>query len=170
MSQTLVINTSGKIPDSTSVKAYRLSQIPEKRRAPIGAAVAEAESAAGSLTLAALPDDTQLQLGYEAEGKWVYPLQVTTPKATNSGGNEVVAANPLTLPNGRRIKVTGNTEIKKITAAADGTVVTLVFTGTPKVVDGENLKLSANLEATADDTLSLICDGTNWFEIGRSVN
>jgi hypothetical protein len=38
------------------------------------------------------------------------------------------------------------------------------------VVDGGNLKLSGNWTAAADDTLRLVFDGTNWFEIGRSDN
>lgn len=68
------------------------------------------------------------------------------------------------------LKVTGTTEIKKITATFAGHVVTLKFASTPKVVDGENLKLNGNLEPTADTTLTLACDGTNWYEIARSKN
>jgi hypothetical protein len=170
MSQTLVISTAGKIPDSTTVKAFRKAQIPERNRAPIGASVAEAATASGSLTLTGLPDGEQFLLAYEETGKWFYPMSVSAPAASNTGLAEVASANPLTLPNGRLIKVSGAVEIKKIAVAPMGTTVTLLFASTPKVVDGENLKLSANLEATADDTLTLVCDGTNWFEIARSVN
>jgi hypothetical protein len=49
-------------------------------------------------------------------------------------------------------------------------VVYLVFEGACKVVDGENLKLAGNFEATADDVLTLVSDGTNWFEVARAVN
>lgn len=170
MSQTLVISTAGKIPDGTTVKAFPLSQIPEQRRAPIGAASAEAATAAGSLTLVGLPDNTQFRLAYEAESKWFYPMLVSTQAIKRDGFAEVASANTIVLPSGRLIKVTGAVEVKKIAPGEAGQAVTLVFASTPKVVDGENLKLAGNLEATADDTLTLICDGVNWYENARSVN
>lgn len=170
MAQTAVINTAGKIPDSKVVKAFLMSQVPEKKRAPIGEKVAEATTASGSLTLTGLPDNTQLQLAYEESSLWVYPMSITTPAPKRDGSSSVASANTVTLPSGRVIKVTGTTEIKKITAAEAGTVVTLVFEGVVKTVDGENLKLASNLESTADDTLTLASDGTNWYEVARSVN
>ena len=36
--------------------------------------------------------------------------------------------------------------------------------------DGSNLKLAGNFVTTADDTITLAYDGTNWYEICRSVN
>lgn len=170
MAQTVTINTAGKIPDAKAVQAFLMSQVPEKNRAPIGTKVAEATTASGSLTLTALPDNTQLMLAYEESSKWIYAMSITTPAAKRDGSATVASANTLTLPNGRVIKVSGTTEIKKITAAEAGTVVTLVFEGVVKTVDGENLKLSANLESTADDTLTLASDGTNWYEVARAVN
>lgn len=83
----------------------------------------------------------------------------------------VASASTTTLPeNASVIEVTGTTEMKKINASRAGRKVTLVFASTPTVKDGENLKLSADLVATADDSLSLVCNGTNWYETGRSVN
>ena len=38
------------------------------------------------------------------------------------------------------------------------------------IVDGGNLKLAGNLSCTADDYIRLIFDGTDWKELGRSVN
>lgn len=84
--------------------------------------------------------------------------------------NSIAAATALTLPPGDVLTITGNTNITSITASYAGRRVTLIFTGTPTVTDGSNLKLAGNLVATADDTLSLICDGTNWVETARSVN
>jgi hypothetical protein len=70
--------------------------------------------------------------------------------------------------------LTGTTSITSITASWVGRRVTLRFpSGALTLTDGSNLKLAGNLTsaATADqDTISLICDGTNWFETGRSVN
>lgn len=61
-------------------------------------------------------------------------------------------------------------EIKKINATFAGHRVCLVFIDAMKVIDGENLKLAGNFEATSDDTLDIICDGVNWYEVGRSAN
>lgn len=36
--------------------------------------------------------------------------------------------------------------------------------------DGSNLKLNGNFTCTADDSITLLCDGTNWIEIARSAN
>lgn len=69
--------------------------------------------------------------------------------------------------------VTGTADITSITAAPAGTRITLLFSGTAAtngVVDGSNLKLASTFAYTPDDTLSLISDGTNWYELGRSVN
>ncbi len=170
MSSSLTISTAGKIPDGTTVKAYLLNQVPEQRRAPIGAAVAEAATASGALTLAGLPDNTQFRLAYEAESKWFYPMLISTQAIKRDGFAEVASANSLVLPSGRLIKITGAVEIKKIAAGEGGQMVVLEFASNPKVVDGENLKLAGNFEATADDTLTLVCDGVNWFEIARAVN
>lgn len=169
MAQTLTINTAGKIPDAKAVLAFLMSQVPEKKRAPIGVKVAEATTTSGSLTLTALPDNTQLQLAYEESGVWIYPMTITTPKASSTGANEVASANTLTLPNGQLIKISGTTEVKKITAAAAGTFVILQFLGACKLVAGENLKLTATFEATADDCIALVCDGTNWFPVAAGV-
>lgn len=84
--------------------------------------------------------------------------------------NSKAAAATLALPPGEIVTVTGNTNITSITASYIGRRVTLSFTGTPTVTDGSNLKLGGNLIAAADATLSLICDGTNWIETGRSGN
>lgn len=68
------------------------------------------------------------------------------------------------------IAINGTTNINAITASWPGRRVTLMFTGTLSVADGNNLKLNAVFSATPDDTLSLVCDGTNWFETARSAN
>jgi Pectate lyase superfamily protein len=92
-------------------------------------------------------------------------------------GNATLPARPVTSASTMAvtceavIEVTGTTEVKKITVPANyPPIVTLKFASTVKVVDGENLKLKETFEATADDTLTLACDGTNYYEIGRSAN
>jgi hypothetical protein len=45
-----------------------------------------------------------------------------------------------------------------------------VFAGALTVTDGSNLNLAGNFVTTANDTLTLMCDGVNWNEVSRSVN
>jgi hypothetical protein len=70
------------------------------------------------------------------------------------------------------VAVTGSTGITSINATLSdtGRIVTLLFTGTLTVTDGSNLKLSANFSATPADCLTLLCDGTDWYEVARSNN
>lgn len=62
--------------------------------------------------------------------------------------------------------------LKQLKAGAVNQVVTIqkVGTGTLTVKKLENLKISAEVILSEFDTLTLICDGTNWIEIGRSNN
>ncbi len=64
--------------------------------------------------------------------------------------------------------ISGTTNITSITAAWAGRRATLVFQGALTVMDGSNLKLNGNYTTAADDTITLVCDGTNWYEEGRS--
>lgn len=97
-------------------------------------------------------------------------------KTSASGPNRVsypsvASAATVTLPdNADTFLITGTTNITSVTASRAGREVTLVFASTPTFTDGSNLKLSADLVATADDSITLLCDGTNWVETGRSVN
>lgn len=69
------------------------------------------------------------------------------------------------------VTITGTTTITDIlTAGHAGHRVTLIFASTPTVTDGSNLKLASSFTATADDTLTLASDGSNWYEVARSVN
>lgn len=68
------------------------------------------------------------------------------------------------------ISITGTTNIDSITASYAGRKVTLIFSDVLVVQNGNNLYLSAALSTTANDTLTLVCDGTNWYEVSRSVN
>lgn len=68
--------------------------------------------------------------------------------------------------------VSGTTTITSIpvSQAYVGKTITLIFQGILTVTDGSNLKLAGNFVTTADDTLTLTTDGTNWYEVARSVN
>ena len=96
------------------------------------------------------------------------------------GGNRpqafttVASAATVTLPYDTDvISVTGTADITSITADYAGRRVTLKFNSTAAtsgLVDGSNLKLASTLAYTADDTITLVSDGTNWIEAARSVN
>lgn len=70
--------------------------------------------------------------------------------------------------------ISGTADITSITATGHAKRrVTLIFTGTAAttgVVDGSNLKLNGNFGYTPDDTITLVCDGTNWYAVGFSQN
>ena len=71
----------------------------------------------------------------------------------------------------RVVTISGTTTITSLTATGhNGAVVTLIFAGVLTFTDGGNLRLAGNFVTTADDTITLACDGVNWFEVSRSVN
>lgn len=65
--------------------------------------------------------------------------------------------------------VTGTTGITSMVANRRGRF-TLIFTGILTVTDGSNLKLAGDFVTSADDTLTLVSDGTTCFEVARSTN
>jgi hypothetical protein len=80
----------------------------------------------------------------------------------------VASAATITLPEENEfVKVTGTTNITSVTASFPNRRVTLVFAGILTFTDGSNLKLAGNFVTTADDSISLVCDGTDWFETSR---
>lgn len=87
-------------------------------------------------------------------------------------GATITAAATITPLEGNYFVVNGNTGINSITASArdKGRIIVLHFSGTPTITDGSNLIMAGNLVATADDTLTMVCDGTNWIEMARSIN
>ncbi|MGH8235411.1 MAG: glycosyl hydrolase family 28-related protein [Steroidobacteraceae bacterium] len=84
----------------------------------------------------------------------------------------VASAASITLPfDSDFIAISGTANITSITATnCGGRLVTLVFSGGLSVVDGSNLRLASNFSTGANATLTLRCDGSNWFEVARSTN
>lgn len=89
-------------------------------------------------------------------------------------GPAITAAATIQMPvDGNVFVVNGNTNVTNgITVRVwdKGRTCMLIFTGTPTVSDTGTSKLTAAFVATADDTLTLTCDGTNWYEVARSAN
>ncbi len=86
----------------------------------------------------------------------------------------VASTNALTLTVGHDlVKVSGTSNITSISATYAGHVVTLIFTGNASGIGltaGSNLKIAGNFGYGSNDTITLVCDGTNWFERSRSLN
>lgn len=93
-------------------------------------------------------------------------------RALQGGGSAVASATALPLPTGRVFHVTGTTTITSITSTnfQAGVVITLIFDGVLTFTNGNNLVLAGDFVTTANDTITLAFDGTNWYECSRSVN
>ena len=86
-------------------------------------------------------------------------------------GADVASATATTLGNdGCFFDITGTTTITSVTAKPAGFIAILQFDGILTFTDGSNLKLDGNFTTAAGSTITLISDGTNWWEIARSPN
>lgn len=87
-------------------------------------------------------------------------------------GGEIASASTITLPDyGDSFIVTGTTNIDTIeTANQEGRTIKLIFASILTVTDASNLLMAGNFVTSGQDTLSLVCNGTSWYETGRSVN
>lgn len=85
-------------------------------------------------------------------------------------GSDIASASTIATPDevGNLYDVTGTTDIDIITASDAGRMIVLQFDDALTVNDAENLKLNGNFTTATGSTLTLICDGTNWFEVTRS--
>lgn len=88
------------------------------------------------------------------------------------GGGAVASADPLPAFTGNVFHVTGTTNFTNFTTTnfVTGACATLIFDGILTMTDGGNMKLSANFTTSPDDTLTVCFDGSNWYEVARSVN
>ena len=87
------------------------------------------------------------------------------PRSANS-------ANPLPVNDeGVLFDVLGTTSFSSISRTNQaGRIIVLRFAGALTVSASATLKMGANYITTANDTMTLICDGTGWNEMARSVN
>lgn len=88
---------------------------------------------------------------------------------------DVASATTIAIPNEvLAVTISGSTSISTITVGTHaGRVVTLIGAAgtTAAIADGAgNCNLSAAWTFGAEDTITLVCDGTSWLEIARSNN
>ena len=89
----------------------------------------------------------------------------------NQGVRNVASATTITLPEITDfVIITGTSTIDSIEPSWAQRVVTLRFDSVLTINDGGNLKLAGAFVTSNEDTLTLICDGANWFETSRSLN
>lgn len=99
------------------------------------------------------------------------PIIMSSNIINMAKGADVASAATITLgTDGNFFDITGAVTITSVTAKTAGTIVILQFDGSLTFTDGSNLKLNGNFSTTADDTITLVSDGTNWYEVGRSAN
>ena len=123
-------------------------------------------------------DDAAIALNATAGGITATPAAgkaITLAGTTNLlEGSDVAspAGGELDLGDGNYFNITGTNNITSIAAAdsTSGRMVVLKFAAILTFTDGNNLKIAGNLVTSADDTITLFCDGTSWFEMARSVN
>lgn len=142
-------------------------------------------ASAGSVTVSdgtVLAGDTHawiigaVQSATSSAGSPVYGADIATaivqvpPMKFNQTLPTVVSAATTTLPIGDVILVTATNNINSITASWAGRRVTLVIADVLTIADGSNLVMAGNFVTTANDTITYVCDGTNWIEETRSVN
>jgi len=90
----------------------------------------------------------------------------------NSTGDSLSVASATTTtlpPHSDYFNITGTTTITSVTASWPGRFVTLKFAGILTFTDGSNLKLVGNFVTAANSTISLVSDGTNWYETSRTA-
>jgi hypothetical protein len=100
--------------------------------------------------------------GYACDFGFVWGTAFTS----TSGGTLNVSFNELV-----RVDYSSPSAITDLTAGVDGQRVTLRATnGNPSITDGGNFFLNGNWTPDANDTLTVIQDGGDWYEVARSAN
>ncbi|MDO8427837.1 MAG: hypothetical protein Q7S92_01360 [Candidatus Diapherotrites archaeon] len=93
-------------------------------------------------------------------------------------GADVSSGNSITLGNGNYFDITGTSTIDCVSIAGwtAGSQVMLQFDSAAAVTNNGScggsgaVDLNVNFNASSGDILTLVTDGTNWFEVTRSVN
>lgn len=105
-------------------------------------------------------------------------IRFTTVARTSASSTVPSGSTVLLPPYYDYLDVSGTTSISSITASWRGRKVVLRFLAACTVVDGGgsgggsgggNLQLAGNLTANTGTTLTLICDGSYWSEMSRSI-
>lgn len=101
-----------------------------------------------------------------AEVEWA-----TSPLLTAASAATVSLPLPRSEPI-QIVTITGTTNITTLNSVSQwaGKTVVLKFADVLTLTDGGNMRLNGNFVTSADDTCTLISDGTVWYEVARSAN
>ena len=115
--------------------------------------------------------DSDGRIRFFKQGAGEYLAITATGVTSLFKGANVASATTITAT-GNLFHVTGTTNITSVsgTSIAAGTTITIIFDGILTFTSGSNLKLANNFVTTANDTITLTYDGSNWYEVARSVN
>jgi hypothetical protein len=113
---------------------------------------------------------------FQKNGNSTVNIKYVKPK-TFSGDSDVDGSGILQLFNGQSFtKYVGTTAINGLSQGYVGQTVTVRFSNVITVTDGAGgvgtsvLRLSGNFVTSADDIITLVSDGTAWYEVSRSSN
>jgi hypothetical protein len=114
----------------------------------------------------------------DMDGNATYPYAFDATPVNFSESNNytaesatVASDNIVYLPNfGRVFVISGTTNIDALGNQWRDRQVTLVFQGVLTFADTGSLVLAGNFTTTANDTITLISNGSSWYEVARSVN
>jgi len=96
-------------------------------------------------------------------------LMVSNNATQNNGDLASVAALAIPAHNDYFL-VTGTTNITSMTGLWNKRKISLRFGGILTVTDGSNLKLNGDFVTAANAILTLVSDGSVWYEVARSQN
>lgn len=97
----------------------------------------------------------------------------TTTIVLNPYRPTIASADPLPVTGDSQFyEVTGTTNFGTISnpGAYSGKTLVLKFNGILTVIDGVNIRMNGNFVTSADDTLTLVSDGSSYYEVARSAN
>jgi hypothetical protein len=102
------------------------------------------------------------------------PTDVHFTPVSGRGTDIASAATIIIPPDGTIFHVTGTTNITNgitVNSWDKGRQAVLMFESTPDITDTGTSVLAGDFTtAVANSTLTLLCNGTSWFEMARSVN
>ena len=99
------------------------------------------------------------------------PTTAANGRPVKFTGGSIVASAATITPTGNAFHVSGATNIDTITVMGSATSITLIFDGILTVGDlTGNINLAGAFVTSANDTLTLVTDGSSWYETARSVN
>ncbi len=162
----------GRGISSATPSAYTVSGTASSANGTNGGAI----KISGGIANQASDDGGAIEL--QTAGGGAGTTRTTRVKITPGGltslykGADVASAASIT-PSGNLFHVTGTTNIDTIDATdvTAGTRITIIFDAVLTLNDDtDNLKLAGNFTTSADDTITLVFDGANWYEVSRSAN